>query len=178
MTKKGQKMKSDDHSNDFVPAWKSPWVWGIALIVVTTLIVNFVMITIGLNTHTGLVVDDFYAKGKTYFNAEAKRFDDATRLGWQMKLNTPSLMNVGVQQSIQFLVTDKDGYPVKGADVEFSAFRPNDAKKDFSYGMMEIKDGQYVTEVAFPLPGNWDLIVTARSGDDQMDIAHRVFVEK
>lgn len=171
-------MSKTQRSEEFVPAWKSPWVWGIAAIVAATLTANFVMISIGLNTHPGLVVDDFYARGKNYFNTEAKRHEDLNRLGWQMQLVTPAAFKLNEQQPYHFTVRDKDGYPVKGAEVEFSAFRPNDSKSDFSLGMMEVRAGEYVTEVAFTLPGNWDLIVTAKHGEDKMDIAQRIFIEK
>jgi len=168
--------KTTKHSDEFVPAWKSPWVWGIGAIIATTLVVNFTMITIGLNTHPGLVVDDFYAKGKSYFNAEAERSENENRLGWNMEEQPPQQIKLNERQVYRFMLTDKAGHPVNGAEVEFAAFRVNDATKDFTLPMMEVSSGVYLAEVEFSLPGNWDLIFTAKKDGGKLDSAQRIFV--
>jgi nitrogen fixation protein FixH len=153
-------------------------VWGIALVVVATLIANFTMITIGLNTHPGLVVDDFYAKGKNHFNEAVVAAEAETRLSWQMELKEPVATKLNQAQKYHFVLKDKQGYPVRGAEVEFAAFRVNNSSKDFTMPMMEIRDGIYVVEVNFSLPGNWDLIIAATTVDGQMDMAKRIFINE
>lgn len=163
---------------NFVPAWKSPWVWGIGIIVITTLVANFTMITIGLNTHPGLVVDDFYAKGKAYLHEEVKRSEAEERLQWRMVLKAPSTPSINQLQQYQFILKDKRGEPINAANVELYAYRVNDAKKDFSLPMNEIRSGVYAAEIKFTLPGHWDLIVSAeRSEEDKLDLAQRIFIQ-
>ena len=169
--------KAKARDADFVPAWKSPWVWGIGIIVVTTLVVNFTMITIGLNTHPGLVVDDFYAKGKAYLHEEVKRNEAEERLQWRMLLQPPNVPTINQLQQYQFILKDKRGEPINSAEVKLFAYRVNDASKDFSIPMNEIRSGVYAAEIKFTLPGHWDLIVSAsRSEEDKLDLAQRIFI--
>ncbi len=164
--------------SEFVPAWKSPWVWGISVIVVATLVVNFTMITIGLNTHPGLVVDDFYAKGKAYLHEEARQNEAEQRLQWRMVLTPPSQPKLNQLQQYQFILKDKEGEPINGAEVTLYAYRVNDASKDFSVEMRESRSGVYTAETTFILPGHWDLIVSAeRSEEDKLDVAQRIFIQ-
>lgn len=163
---------------DFVPARRSPWVWGIGAIILATLCANFTMIYVGLNTHPGLVVEDFYARGKNYFNAEVKRVEDENRLGWKLDVIPPGVMKMNVTQKYRLVVLDREGYPVSGGTAELAAFRPSKASGDFSLPMMETGGGEYQAEVNFTKPGKWDLIVTVQRGDDRMDVAQRIFVEK
>lgn len=173
-----EQQKKDASDPQFVPAWKSPWVWGIGVIVVVTLVVNFTMITIGLNTHPGLVVDDFYAKGKAYLHEDAKRTEAEERLQWRMRFDTPSQPMLNQLQQYQFTLKDKFGEAINDATVEFHAYRVNDASKDFSLPMKEIRSGVYATEATFSLPGHWDLIVSAvKTEEDKLDLAQRIFVQ-
>ncbi len=173
---KERESKTDDVVR--VPAWKSPWVWGMAILVTTMLVVNFTMITIGLNTHTGLVVDDFYAKGKAYLHEEVKHNEAEKRLQWRMVLKEPSTPKLNQLQQYQFILKDKQGEPISDAEVDLYVYRVNDASKDFSMRMKEIRAGVYVAEAEFKLPGHWDLIVSAvKSEEDQLDLARRIFVQ-
>lgn len=158
-------------------AWRSPWVWGMLGLVAVMVSVNLVMITIGIKTHPGLVVDDFYERGKNYFNSEVKRVNDIERLGWQFDLAVPETPVLNATQTYQLNMTDADGYPLKNADVVFEAFRPSDASKDFQVQMVEGENGRYSAQIEFAQPGVWDLLVTANKGEDRMDHAKRLFVK-
>ncbi len=165
-------------AKELVPAWKSPLVWGMAILVTTMLVVNFTMITIGLNTHTGLVMDEFYAKGKAYLHEEVRRDEVAQRLQWRMALREPSTPKLNQLQQYQFILKDKQGEAISDATVELFAYRVNDASKDFTMPMKEIRPGYYAVEIEFKLPGHWDLIVSAmKSEEDALDLAQRIFVQ-
>lgn len=165
------------HSADFVPAWRSPWVWGMAGLVMFALAVNAVMITVGLSTHPGLVVEDFYDRGKNYFRSEVVREDAAARLGWKLQLEAPAMPVREAVQTYRLVLDDRAGLALGDAKVTFAAFRPSNAKLDFEVPMAEIESGLYVAELSFPQPGNWDLIVSAQRGEDKMDLAQRLFVK-
>ncbi len=171
------KQENQDNA-ERIPVWKSPMVLGMAALVTTMLVVNFTMITIGLNTHTGLVVDDFYAKGKAYLHEDVKNNETEQRLQWRMALKPPSTPLLNQLQQYQFILKDKQGESISGVGTTLYAYRINNASKDFDVPMKEIRAGVYVAEIKFTLPGHWDLIVVAsRSEEDTLDIAQRVFIQ-
>lgn len=179
-------MSANNHSNTQQPArrvrgesaWRSPWVWGMFILVAVMLIANLALIYFGATTSTGLVVEDFYDRGKNYFNDAGKHRDEQKRLGWQMNLQAPDVPTLGLAQPYRITVVDRDGYPVSNAQVELAVFRPNDAKKDFTVVLTEMERGKYSSNVTFDWPGNWDLLVSVKHGTDHLDIARRIFVEK
>lgn len=162
----------------YVPAWKSPWVWGIVLGISTMIVVNVTMITMGTQTHPGLVVDDFYDKGKNYFENENKRKEDAARLGWVMELQIPDIPKMNNPQQYGIHVKGPDGNPLANAEVKLNAYRTNSSSKDFSVPLKYMGEGLYASDVAFTLPGKWDLIVAVSHGEDTLDVAKRISVEK
>ena len=159
-------------------AWQNPWVWTLAGIMGVTLVVNAVMITLAFNTSTGLVVDDFYNKGKRYFYEEAQRQEAAARLGWQLTLDTPNPPRLNSTETYVFRALDRTGTPLIGARAHIDAFRPTNAELDFDMPMREISDGIYTAQIDFANPGKWDLIITIQKGEDRLDLARRIFVKE
>lgn len=163
---------------DYVPAWKSPWVWGIGLGIMTMLGANITMIMIGTNSHPGLVIGEYYDKGKYYFENENKRKADMERLGWVMELQKPAQAVEHQPQPYAVLVKGKDGYPLPHAQATLEAFRPSDSKQDFSVPLKDLGNGLYGADIAFSQPGKWDVIVTVSKGEDKLDIAERINIGK
>ncbi len=159
-------------------AWQSPWVWLLAGIMGTTLIVNGTLITIAFMSPPGLVVDDYYDRGKAYLYNQARHEEDVQRLAWDLILDLPKVPAINKSESYLIRAVDSDGVPISGADVEFAAFRPVEHGHDVIVPMREAGAGYYAADVAFSRPGNWDLIITVKQGDDQLDIAKRIFVKK
>ncbi len=158
-------------------AWQSPWVWLLAGIMGTAILVNSVLITLAFLYPPGLVVDDYYERGKNYLYHQAKVKDDIARLGWELQLDLPKSPSIGGSDPYMLRVLDRDGQALEGATVEFAAFRPVENGYDFTQPMRDIGAGFYSVNVSFDRPGNWDLIVTAHMGEDQLDIAQRIFVK-
>lgn len=159
-------------------AWQNPWVWLLAGIMATTLLVNGTLITIAFMTPPGLVVDDYYDKGKAYLYTQAKEKEDAARLGWDLILDLPKVPAINKSDSYLIRAIDNQGQPIVAAEAEFAAFRPVENGHDFAVPMHDVGAGYYAADVDFSLPGNWDLIVTIKQGEDQLDIAKRIFVKK
>ena len=174
---KGENMNSEKRQINEGSAWRSPWVWGMLGLVAVMLSVNIFMIVMGFRTNTGLVVEDFYDRGKNYFHSEVKRLSDNERLGWQLKLEAPATPLLDANQTYRLKLSDAQGYPLGSARVMMEIFRPNDATRDFAVAMTEEGQGEYSVPVTFPLPGNWDLLITAIKGEDKMDLAQRIFVK-
>lgn len=163
---------------EYTPGWKSPWVWGMAGMIVVMICVNMFMIYVGSISAHGLVVDDFYDRGKNYFEAEGDRQETANRLGWKMDLLVPVEPRMNTPQNYRLKVVDSDGYPIPDVTVEFLAFRLDNAKQDFVMKMSAESTTMYSTKANFSLPGHWDLLLVVKQGEDEMDIAKRIFIEK
>ncbi|HHJ80090.1 MAG TPA: hypothetical protein ENJ65_00490, partial [Candidatus Tenderia electrophaga] len=126
----------------------------------------------------GLVVDDYYERGKTYLFDQAQQKQDVQRLGWDLILDLPKAPAINKSESYLVRALDSEGVAISGAEVEFAAFRPVEHGYDLVVAMHEVGAGYYAADVAFGRPGNWDLIITVKQGEDQLDIAKRVFVKK
>jgi len=159
-------------------AWQNPWVWLLVGIMAVTLLVNGTLITIAFTSPPGLVVADYYDKGKSYLYDQAQDEETAKRLGWDLILDLPKEPAINQAESYLVLAVDSKGQPINGAQAEFAAFRPVENGHDFAVAMRDMGAGYYAADVDFALPGNWDLIVTVKQGEDQLDIAKRIFVKK
>lgn len=159
-------------------AWQNPWVWLLVGIMGTAIAVNGVLIALAFLFPPGLVVDDYYERGKNYLYHQAKVKDDISRLGWELQLDVPNSPIVNNKGSYMLRVLDRSGIALEGANVELAAYRPVDDQNDFTTQMRDIGAGYYSAKVSFGLPGNWDLIATVKQGEDTLDIAQRVFVQK
>lgn len=163
-------------ANEKESAFKNPWVWLLIGIMSTAIIVNGVLITLAFLSPPGLVVDNYYEKGKAYFYDQAKARANQERLGWQMNLDLPKTPTINNGQSYLIRVTDHEGKPIEGGRGEFAAYRPAENGYDMFLPMRDLGAGYYGTEVTFTKPGNWDLIVTVQKGEDKLDVAERVYI--
>jgi len=75
------------HAEPPVESWKTqPYVWMLILIPFTAVILGVIMITLAIKTDTGLVVDDYYKKGKE-INRVLARDQAASAMGLLATLN-------------------------------------------------------------------------------------------
>jgi nitrogen fixation protein FixH len=153
-------------------AWRSPWVIGWILMVVIFFTMNMIMIYLAQDNNPGLVVEDFYDRGQDYEQNMLKR--QARNPGWQMKIDLPKKIDVDEKVTCRFSVKDKEGKPVAPDAVTFFAYRPSDAKQDFSHPMEMVEPGVYQAEVSFPLLGAWDVLVSAQNGEDEYNTPKRL----
>ena len=158
-------------------AWRNPWVWMLIGIMGVTLLVNGTLITIAFLSPPGLVVEDYYEKGKSYFYNQAQIAEETARLGWNLQLDLPKEPQRNNSAAYLVRAVDRNGRPIEGAQAEFAAFRPAEYGNDFTLAMRDVGAGYYAADVNFSLPGNWDLIVTVQQGEDKLDIAKRIFVK-
>jgi len=157
-------------------ALRNPWVLGWIALVVIVLSVNIAMISMAFLSNPGLVVDDYYERGKDYEKTVNARIAAREALGWNLSLE---MDRKPVQhQPSRFLLTaaDKVGQPLRGAEVKVHAYRPSDADADFDATLREGRPGQYAGELNFPLKGFWELKMTIRRGEDRYDVSRRVMV--
>lgn len=162
------------HEQKALPAWKSPWVIAWIALVVAVLGVNGVMVYLALVTNPGLVVDDYYERGKDYERTMLSK--GASNPGWILQADIPQEIVAGVPSQIRFFLVDKAGQPVTPEAVELFLYRPSDVTRDFSAPMAAEGPGRYVVEVSFPLIGVWDTLVAARQGEDEYHVGQRINV--
>jgi nitrogen fixation protein FixH len=96
--------------------------------------------------------------------------------GWQMTVTFPKKIEPNQAVTCSYSVLDKMGEPVDPDEVIFYAYRPSDAKQDFQLPMKRVGPGQYEVEVNFALKGVWDILVSAKEGEDEYNTPKRVSV--
>jgi len=75
------------HAEPPVESWKTqPYVWMLILIPFTAVVVGMIMLTAAIESDTGLVVDDYYKKGKE-INRVLARDQAASTMGLLATLN-------------------------------------------------------------------------------------------
>lgn len=128
--------------------------------ILVVFLVNALMVTLAFVTNPGLVVDDYYERGQQKAQTINTRLAETPQ--WTMSLDVPTDIQAQQPYMLRFFVVDRVGQPVHLEQATFFAYRPSDARQDFSRPMREEAPGRYAVEVSFPLPGVWDSLVEAR----------------
>lgn len=127
-------------------------------------VVNAVMMTLAIRTHSGVVTDHAYEKGLAY-NKVVEAEKQQEQLGWQCKITYTN----GV---LSFTLQDKNHSPLIPNKATATITRPTEQGMDFT---VELKGAQ--TAVIFPAKGVWDVRVDAVVGDKNYQQSKRIVVE-
>lgn len=157
-------------------AFASPWVWGFIGLIGVALMVNITMAYLAVATSPGLVAKDYYERGKSFEKRATLQSATLDRLGWKLALAAPEKITAGEKTTFNLTAQGADGLPAKAVSAKLFAYRPSDAKADFSTPMTHVEGEGYVAEAVFPLKGVWDIIVTLSDGDGQADVTRRISV--
>ena len=157
-------------------AMRNPWVLGMLLFLVVFLTANAVFIFLAFNSPPNLVVEDFYERGKAYEQAR-EAMDREKALGWSGVIMLPAAARVNQTQTYEALIQGKNSAGLLLDDVTLYAYRPSDARADFSVPMQKTGHGSYMADVSFGLPGIWDIIVEARQGETDFVMTRRIRIE-
>ena len=103
--------------------------------------------------------------------------EDEAKLGWSGVIMAPAESRVNQRQAYEVLIQGKNSAGLNLDSVTLFAYRPSDMKEDFSVPMNKMSAGRYAADVAFDLPGNWDLIVEAKRGEDEFLITRRIYID-
>lgn len=157
--------------------WRNPWVLGWIGLIVVVLLANVTMVVLAVVTNPGLVVEDYYERGRTY--AETRAAQQLARPGgWEVRLDLPDTIVRGVPIGLRVAAIDERGLPVHASRARLYVYRPADAQADFDLPLATEAPGIVGTDVVFPLPGVWDLIVQVEAGDRVYDLARRISVRR
>lgn len=161
---------------DWSVAWKNPFVisWFVILTIVVS--VNFFMVSLAIVTNPGLVIDDFYEKGKNMDKvlAERKRME---QLGWQLKVDMP-VLSEGKADTIKLTVVDKENRPLNVDTAILYYYRPSDRKLDGEQALETTGNvGQYQAELVLNTKGKWDIIMEVTQGDLMFNMGRSIMVQ-
>lgn len=155
---------------------RNPWVLGGLAFLCIFLTVNAIFIYHAFSTPPNLVVDNYYERGKAYMEMQ-DRLQREKELGWSGVLMVPASARVNQAASYEALIQGRNSAALQLDSVTFFAYRPSDARADFSVPMHQSGHGSYVADVSFNLPGVWDLIIEARQGDNEFLVTRRIRID-
>lgn len=153
-------------------ALKNPWVLGMLLFLVTFVTANGIFIYLAFESPPSLVVEDFYERGENYLETH-KLVEKQKALGWTGIIMAPENTRINQHQLYEVLLQGKHSKALILDSVVLHAYRPSDAKADFSVEMQKSKPGMYDADVSFNLPGIWDVIIVATQGQDEFLVTKR-----
>jgi len=165
-----------DISQDNCLAWKNPWFLGIVATIAVFFLVNIIFIVFAVTSNPGLVVDDYYEKGREFENNVVTRLTARNKLNWQTKLEIPSVVYNHATETFRFSAVDSRGLSIEEADVSIIAYRPSDASADFSQALEPVAPGLYQAQLQFSLAGVWDINLKVTRGSDKFYQSQRIHV--
>ncbi len=146
-----------------------PWVFvGLFFLVLAA---NGTMIVIAVSTFTGLETTNAYEKGLNYNNRLAAAAEQEN-LGWEADFVVTTLGDQRVVLDLQ--LNDRLGSPITSAKVEAALLRPVQEGHDLTVRLDHQGHGRYGTETALPLPGQWDIQLTAMARDKTYRLTERI----
>lgn len=123
------------------------------------------------STHTGVVEDNTYNRGRNY-NETIAQSDAQNALAWNSSL---SVDNNGL---LHVALTDANGTALAGARAVAYFFRPTQAGNDFTVTLGEASPGIYQTDTAGTSPGQWDVRIFVQWKQQRYQMAERIVVPK
>ena len=159
---------ADARSGRWIP-WVFVGLFGIVLIA------NGTMITVAITTFTGMETVSAYKKGVNY-NERLAAAAAQEKLAWQASLDAAP--NGGGSVILTFDLKDKNGGPVAAADVNAMVDRPLQDGLDQTVVLDEISSGRYRATLDLPLPGQWEVALTAEARGHRYQFTERIRVSK
>lgn len=155
-------------------AMRNPWFIAILGVIAIFLVVNIVFIVFAVTSNPGLVVDDYYEKGREYEKNVVTRLNARNKLNWQTKFELPKKIYANTPGTFRFSAVDPRGVYIMDADVKFILYRPSDSSADFTQVVDQVAPGLYQTNLSLPLPGIWDLTIKVTHNEDVYHHTHRI----
>jgi hypothetical protein len=135
------------------PWYREPWVWLLIALPMTAVIGGMVTIYLAVTTSDGLVVDDYYKRGKA-INKDLARDDAAARYGLKASIDLDLQDN-----RMQLLLESPTAQLPK--TVTFSLLHPTKPGYDQIITLKHAGDGFYFGEINEVARGNWYLQLEA-----------------
>lgn len=150
-----------------------PWTFVAMFLVV--LAANGTMVAFSISSWTGVVTESHYLDGLAYNDRLAAQ-EAQDSLGWQMQLTSEQL--TGNRLAVQVDLRDGEGAALWADQVKVRALRPTHSGHDLTAVLLASDAGRYAGEIELPLPGQWDLRITAFQGELSYQRTQRVFLRQ
>jgi nitrogen fixation protein FixH len=141
--------------------------WMVVVFFLIFIAVDAVMVTLAVRTQTGIVTEQAYEKGLAY-NQALDAAEAQKSWGWMSVISLQA-------DTLSFSLKDKNFQIIQGAEVTAIIRRPVQDGYDVSYSLTETINGDYQTQVNFPMPGEWDVKVSAKWQNKHYQ-AHQTFI--
>lgn len=136
-------------------SWKSqPYVWMLILIPLSAVVVGMIMLTLAIQSDTGLVVDDYYKKGKQ-INRVLARDQAASAMGLSSQINfNQGKVEVRLKANSTLITNEK---------ISLGLFHATRAGLDQTLSLQAIDDGSYFAEFEALDLGRWHVQLTTET---------------
>ena len=124
----------------------------------------------------GTVHRDFQKKEALY-NAYLDQVKRQKKLGWKIKKGWLGRPVIDRETVFQVAVTDLQGEPVTGATISGLYQRPADSRLDQTFQMHETGVGVYQVSLIIPEPGQWDLTLYIKRGEQTYELHAKTSVD-
>jgi len=155
--------------------WWYPWIFVAAFGVIVA--VNGTMAYLALDTWTGLETQNPFQRGQAY-NAELAQKAAQAELGWSARAAFERAPKVGAAHGgfIRLTFTDRQGLGVGALAIDATAVRPTHEGYDRKLEFVARAPGVYVAPADLPLPGLWELRITATRAGEVFKMRQRIQV--
>lgn len=157
--------------------WWYPWIFFGGFMVV--LAVNMALLFFATSTFNGLETRHPYEEGNNY-NAQIAQAEKQAKLGWTVSFaasggEMPAALAAkeGRPARLTLTVKDASGAPLEGLEVFAQIRRPTQEGHDQSVTLDPVTPGHYARTVDLPMPGQWEVRLMARRGEDSYHLRER-----
>jgi nitrogen fixation protein FixH len=155
------------------PRGHSLWRWfpiGVVLSIGVVVAVNAGMIYAALHTFPGAAGDDASFALSNHYDTVLDRAQRVATLGWVVTAEADEAGKVVVT------LAARDGVPLLDATLTGTAERPLGTPQTHELRFRDVGHGHYIASAPLPLPGQWDLTLSAQVGTNAMAVTRRVIV--
>lgn len=156
-----------------------PWAFGLGFLLVA--VVNGALIWLAVTSYSGLVVARPYERGLAYNEILALDRAQAAR-GWQAAIalrpsEDGAASGGGGPVTVAIELSDAQGRPLDGLRVHARLVRPTASGYDRETALAPLGEGRYAATLSLPLPGQWDVYLSAgRPGEPAWQTRHRLLL--
>lgn len=117
----------------------------------------------------GTISHDFQKKELLY-NEYLAKIEQQRERGWQIRKGWVETPVLGEPATFIVDARTRDGNPLRGAEIQGQFLRPSDSRQDTAFVMNEVEPGFYRADLRLGSPGDWNLILELRKGEDVHEI--------
>jgi nitrogen fixation protein FixH len=147
--------------------------WILAAFFAIVAAANGALIAYSLESFTGVTTENAYEKGLAY-NQTLAQAKAEVGLGWQVGVDFSAPDRGHVRLAVT--LHGRDGAALTGGVLTAHFIRPTSQGLDTDVALAETGAGRYEAQPMLPLPGVWDIVVTASHDGASYQTTRRIFV--